>query len=100
MLDAGPTRPGAAELRRFAWRVDGEVAAEGREATLRLVPGAHDLTLEVEDARRRTATRLRRTLVWRPEAVTRLCFAIPVPDGYVRVDRAYERGTEGRDEIV
>ncbi|MFW6107070.1 MAG: hypothetical protein ACOC8A_00115 [bacterium] len=89
-VDASATKPGAAELRQFRWLVDGETAAQGPKPKLVLPPGTRQVTLRVTDAAGRTATRRRKTLVWRPEVATRLCFAIPVPDGFLLADRAYD----------
>jgi hypothetical protein len=88
--DASPTKRGSADVQRYAWRVDGERAAEGRTATLHLAPGTREVTLEVTDAAGHTAVRRRRTLAWQPEIATRLCFAVPVPDGFYRADRPWD----------
>jgi hypothetical protein len=87
---AAGTTAGAAELRAFEWVVDGVPAETGRSATLELRPGTRDVTITVTDAAGHTAVRRRRTLVWQPDVTTRLCFAVPVPEGFQLIDRAYD----------
>jgi hypothetical protein len=89
-VDATATEPGAAELRRFTWLVDGEPAGEGPKAGLPLRPGAHEVALAVTDVAGRTAVRRRTTRVWQPEEATRLCFALPLPDRFLPADRGYD----------
>jgi hypothetical protein len=73
------------------WFVDGEPAVEGTKSWLSLQPGNREIALKVTDAAGNAAVRRRGTLVWQPDQITRVCFAVPVPEAFLLANQGYDK---------